>query len=435
MLYLCHCNKQLNPDYLNMMNKEVNLPFKTEPKFFYGYIVVIAAFFIMVVSWAAYNSFGVFFNPLLKEFEWDRAVLSGAFSLSMFLYGVLGIVVGVLNDKFGPRMVLTFCGLLLGLGYILMSQVNTLWQLYLFLGVIIGVAMSGVWVPQLSTIARWFVKRRTLMTGIVTSGVGIGNLVGPPVIVRLIVAHNWSPSYIMIGITVLLTVILAAQFLRHDQTQITQPVLDENGGKQNNLKLETARFSLKEAIYTSQFWVAFGILFCFGFGNFAIMVHIIPHAIELEISDVDAANILVVRGAASILGCYILGAFADRVGNRQVFIIGFIVMSGVLFCLMLAGELWMLYLLIAAYGFAAGGMGASESPLAAWLFGLSAHGLIYGVVHVGFTIGAAAGPFVTGYIFDLTGDYQLAFAICATIGVVGLILTIILRPTKKPDTE
>ena len=116
----------------------------------------------------------------------------------MFLYGVLGIVVGVLNDKFGPRMVLTFCGLLLGLGYILMSQVNTLWQLYLFLGVIIGVAMSGVWVPQLSTIARWFVKRRTLMTGIVTSGVGIGNLVGPPVIVRLIVSHNWSPSYVMI---------------------------------------------------------------------------------------------------------------------------------------------------------------------------------------------------------------------------------------------
>ena len=135
-----------------------------------------------------------------------------------------------------------------------------------------------------------------------------------------------------------------------------------------------------------------------------------------------------------ILGSYVLSAIADRIGNRQVFIIGFIVMSVALFCLPLAGEIWMLYILAGFFGFVGGGMGASESPLTAWLFGLGSHGLIYGVVHVGFTIGAAAGPFVTGYIFDLTGDYRLAFATCATIGVVGLILTLILRSTKRPDT-
>jgi sugar phosphate permease len=105
---------------------------KNEPRFSYGYIVVIAAFFIMVVSWATYNSFGVFFNPLLEEFSWNRAVTSGAFSLSMFIFGVLGIVVGALNDRFGPRVVLTFCGVLLGLGYLLMSQISAIWQLYLF---------------------------------------------------------------------------------------------------------------------------------------------------------------------------------------------------------------------------------------------------------------------------------------------------------------
>jgi MFS family permease len=412
-------------------NKEAYQIHKTEPRFFFGYIVVAAAFIIMMVSWAAYNSFGVFFNPLLNEFGWNRAVLSGAFSLSMFIYGVLGIVVGVINDKFGPRMVLTLCGLLLGLGYLLMSQVSTLWQIYLFYGVIIGVAMSGVWVPQLSTIARWFVKRRTLMTGIVLSGGGIGQLVGPPVIIRLIVAHNWSLSYIILGITVLLAVALAAQFLRRDPTQMRQPTHGENRRKQEKLKFEITAFSLKEVICTSQFWVAFGILFCFGFGSFAISVHIIPHAIELKISAVNAANILVARGATHILGSYILGAVADRVGNRQIFIIGFIVISGALFCLSLAGEMWMLYILIAAFGFVAGGMGASESPLTAGLFGLSSHGLIYGVVHLGFTVGASAGPLVTGYIFDLTDSYQLAFLVCAIFGIVGLILAIMLRPTKR----
>ena len=111
----------------------------------------------MVVSFATYNSFGIFFTPLSADFGWNRAVTSGAFSLSMFIYGILGIIVGALNDRFGPRVVLTFCGILLGLGYLLMSQISALWQLYLLLGVIIGTGMSGVWVPLLSTVAKWFV--------------------------------------------------------------------------------------------------------------------------------------------------------------------------------------------------------------------------------------------------------------------------------------
>ena len=404
---------------------------KNEPRFFYGYIVVIAAFFIMVVSWSTYNSFGIFFKPLLDEFSWNRAMTSGAFSLSMFIYGVLGIVVGALNDRFGPRVVLTFCSILLGLGYLLMSQISALWQLYLFLGVIIGIGMSGVWVPLLSTVAKWFVKRRTLMSGIVLSGFGIGGLIGPPVISRLIATYDWSLSYIMIGIAVILLMVTATQFLKLDPTHTKQLPKFENKGNNQTAKSVTNSFSLKEAVSTTQFWIAFGLFFCFGFATFSIVVHIVPHAIDLKISPVSAASILAVRGAVGILGSYILGALADRIGNRQIFILGFVMLAASLFWLSLAEEKWMLYLFIVVFGFATGGMGASESPLTAWLFGLSSHGLIYGVVHVGFTIGAAAGPFATGYIFDLTGGYQWAFLTCAALGVIGLILTIILRPTKK----
>jgi MFS family permease len=404
---------------------------KNEPRFFYGYVVVIAAFFIMVVSWATYNSFGIFFNPLLDEFGWNRAVTSGAFSLSIFIYGLLGIIVGALNDRFGPRVVLTFCGILLGLGYLLMSQISALWQLYLLLGVIIGIGMSGVWVPLLSTVAKWFVKRRTLMTGIVIAGVGIGGLIGPPIISRLIAAYEWPPSYIVMGIAVLLLVVISTQFLRRDPNQIRQLPKGESEGNYQIAKSVTNSFSFKEAVNTTQFWIVAGMFFCFGFGSFAIAIHIVPHAIDLKISPVSAASILAARGAIGILGNYILGALADRIGNRQIFIIGFVMMSAALLWLSLAKEEWMLYLFIFVFGFAGGGMGASESPLTARLFGISSHGLIYGVVHVGFTIGAAAGPFVTGYIFDLTGGYQLAFLTCAALSVIGLILATILRPTTK----
>ena len=404
---------------------------ENEPRFFYGYVVVIAAFFIFVVSFATYSSFGVFFNPLLEEFGWNRAVTSGAFSLSMLIYGVLGIVVGALNDRFGPRVVLTFCGILLGLGYLLMSQIGALWQLYLFWGVIIGVGLSGVWVPLLSTVAKWFVKRRTLMTGVVIAGLGIGGLIGPPVISRLIATYDWLMSLIIVGIAVLLFVVIAAQFLKRDPTKMRQLPKSESGGNPQAAKSVTNSFSLKEAVKTTQFWIVFGIFFCYGFGAYAIVVHIVQYAIDLKMSPVSAANILAVRGAMVILGNYILGALADRVGNRQIYIIGLIMMSAALLWLSLAEKEWMLYLFMVVAGFASGGMAASESPLTARLFGISSHGLIYGVVHVGFTIGAAAGPFITGYIFDLTGNYQSAFLTCAALGIIGLILTIILRPTTK----
>jgi MFS family permease len=412
-------------------NKKVYQSRKTEPRFFYGYIVVMVALLIMVVSWAFYYSFGVFFKPLLNEFGWTHAMTSGAFSLSMTMYGVLGIVVGVLNDRFGPRVVLTLCGFLLGLGYLLMSQVSDFWQMYLFYGVIIGTGMSGVWVPQLSTVARWFVGRRTLMTGIVLAGVSIGQLIGPPITTRLIALYDWRLSYIIMGVVAFLLVILFAQFLRRDPTQMGQLPYGADEGKQPEARSDAQAFSLREAAYTAQFWVAFGIFFCFGFGLFSIVVHIVPHAIELGISAAAAANILACRGGMGLVGNYVLGGVADRIGNRRIFIVGFIMISAALFWLVPARELWMFYLFAIVFGFAGGGMAASESPLVAGLFGLSSHGLIYGVVHLGFTAGAAVGPVVTGYIFDVTRSYQVAFLLCAGLCIVGIILAALLRPTGR----
>ena len=164
-----------------MARQVIRQPHGGKPEFFYGYIVVVAAFLIMVAIFGLYYCFGIFFDPMLLEFGWTRAMTSGAFSLSMVVYGLLNVAVGGLTDRFGPRMVVTICGLLIGLGYLLMSQISAVWQLYLFYGVIIGAGMGGSFIALLSSVARWFVKRRGMMTGIVMAGIGIGTLIGPPV--------------------------------------------------------------------------------------------------------------------------------------------------------------------------------------------------------------------------------------------------------------
>jgi len=384
----------------------------------------------MAAIWSTYLAFGVFFKPVITEFGWTRALTSGAFSLSMVMQGLLGIVMGGLNDRFGPRRVMTFCGFLLGLGYLLMSQISAVWQLYLFYGVIIGTGMSGSWVPLLSTVARWFVKRRTIMTGIVVTGSGIGGLVGPPVSNWLISTYNWRLSYIILGSAVLVIVVSAAQFLRRDPAKTRQVPYGENEGGEQKLEAGTQGFSLKEAVYTRQFWMASAMLFCFGFCLFSITVHIAPHATDLGISTASAVSILAAMGGLSIAGNVVLGGVGDRIGNRQVFIVGFIIMSAALFWLVPAREMWMLYLFAVAMGFAHGGMGASESPLVAGLFGLKSHGLIFGVIGMGFAIGGAIGSFLSGSIFDATGSYQTAFLVCAGIGIVGLVLAVLLTRIK-----
>ena len=414
-----------------MANKEVHQPHKAEPRFFYGYVVVIAAFVILVVMFGPHSAFGLFFNPLLAEFGWTRAMTSGAFSLSMFVYGVLGIVVGGLNDRFGPRLVVTVCGLLVGLGYVLMSQVSALWHLYLLFGVVVGIGMSGVWVPQMSSVARWFVKRRSLMTGIVIAGAGMSQLITPPIVSRLIAAYDWRLSYVIMGAVVMVIMVAAAQFLKRDPAQMGLLPYGADEVKQQGLPSATNDFTFKESVKTAQFWLAFMLLFCSGFASMAVMVHIVPHAIELEISAISAANILAVMGGVLILGNYVMGGVADRIGNRLVFLICFVLMVAALFLLMPARDLWMLYIFAVIFGFAFGGIGTVESPLVAGLFGLSSHGLIYGVIHVGFTVGASVGPFLAGYIFDETLSYQGAFWSCAGVGVLGIILSLILQPTKR----
>jgi len=291
--------------------------------------------------------------------------------------------------------------------------------------------MSGVWVPQLSTVARWFVKRRTLMTGIVIAGIGIGQLIGPPVISRLIVAYDWRFSFVLLGSIVLVVMVVAAQFLRRDPAQMGQLPYGINDREEPELESEAKSFSFKEAVRANQFWLSFIIFFCLGFCLLALTVHIVPHVIDLGISAVSAANILAALGGMGILGNYVLGGLADRIGNRWVFIIGFILMAASLLWLVPARQVWMFYLFAVVCGFAHGGMGAAESPLVAGLFGLRYHGLIYGVIHIGFTTGAAVGPFITGYIFDLTGSYQMAFLLCVAVSVIGIIVAAILRPTKR----
>jgi MFS family permease len=398
---------------------------------FYGYIIVAAAFFIHLIAYGVSDSFGVFVNPWVKDPGWTRAAISGAYSLSFVLTGILGMAMGFIIDRFGPRAALSICGICLGTGFILISRMQAEWQLFLFYGLIFGAGMSGIWAPLLSLISRWFTGRRGLVTGIVVSGGGLGAFIGPPVITGLINAFRWRQTALFLGIFMLAAILPAAQFLKRDPSLVGQQPYGKIDTAGQSALSSAKEFSTREALSTTQFWIVFSLLFCLAFYTFSILIHVTPHAIGLGLPDSSAAIVLAVIGGVSIIGNYVMGRAGDRIGPRKVLLICFILMSASLFWLAQAGEQWMLYLFSVVFGFNHGANATAQAPLVARLFGLQAHGAIFGAAALGFTLGGAVGPVVTGYLFDLTGSYQPSFILCGMMGIIGLVLTLVLKPTAR----
>ena len=400
-------------------------------RFFYGYIVVVSALLITILNYGTRFSFGVFFKPMLSDFDWTRTLTSGAFTISMLFQAISTPILGRINDKLGPRFVMTLCGCFLGLGYLLMSQIETVWQLYLVYSLIIGLSMGGSFVSVLSTIARWFVKRRGIMTGIVIAGLGIGGFIIPPVANWLIHFYGWRIAYLILGAVTLIIGVLAAQFLRRDPAKMASLPYGLTAEKEKVLTSKESGLSFAEAVRTKQFFIALIMFTSLGYCLMTMNVHLVPHITDLGNSAAMAANVLAAIGALTAVGCIVLGGFADRIGSMKVCIISFFLLAAGLFGLLIASDIWMFFLAAVIFGLGSGGTAPTESTVTAELFGMKAHGSIFGVVSAGFTLGGALGPLITGFLFDITGDYQIPFLVCALVGTVGLLFSILLKPVTR----
>jgi MFS family permease len=413
-----------------MMNREGEQAGKHKTLLFYGYVVVAAAVIIRMVMLGPRSSFGVFFKPLVEDFHWSRGLISGSFSISSIIQGLSGIVMGRLNDKLGPRVVMTICGLFIGAGFLLMSLINAPWQLYLFYVVIIGIGSGGGFTPPMSTVARWFVKRRSMMTGIVSAGGGLGGMFLPPAINWLIGAKGWRFSYIALGALVLVVVVAAAQFLKRDPSKMGLKPYGEEAQTDATRNKPAEGLSLKEAVRTRQYYIASSMFFCGAFSMTMLSVHIVPHITDLGISSTIAANVLGSFNLSLLVGGIILGWVADKIGIKWTYLTGFVFMGTMFFWMVVIKDVSLFYLSVIIMGAGAGAANALESPLVAELFGIKSHGFILGTCSMFFLLGSAAGSYAGGYLFDLTGNYNLAFTLCGALGIVGLIMTLTLTKVK-----
>ena len=378
-------------------------------------------------------TFGVFLVPVTTELNWERGAISGAYSMYMLISGPLAILSGRLSDKYkhGARILVTFSGLLTGIGFLLMSQIKSLWQAYLILGFFMGIGSSCGSIPLNATIPRWFAKRRGIAVGIAIAGIGLGATIAPSLAQWLISAYGWRQAFLILGLITLIIVVPLAQFIKHSPQQIGLKPYGENGIIEDKQSLVTEMGSFKQAIKTSHFWLLGLIRFCFVLYMQAVIIHLVPYAVDIGIPAIIAAGIMSIHAGVSVIGRLSMGFISDRIGGRLALSVSLITLTLALIWLPLAKEIWVFYIFAVVFGLAYGGVVPPLlTLLPAEFFGLKSLGIILGALNIFLTVGGSFGPPLAGSIFDVTGSYSLAFLIYIILSTLAFMLSLILLRSK-----
>ena len=171
---------------------------KTRP--YYGWIVVFLAF-MSLTTYGLFFSYSVFLEPLETQLQASRTAISAVYTIYMAVYSACAIPMGLLSDKYGPKKILWLAAFLIGSGISLCSLATSVWQLYLFFGIIAALGHGAVFVAPISTVNRWFRRRRGLAAGIAISGLGVGLLVVPPITSQIVNMYGWQAAFIILGTT------------------------------------------------------------------------------------------------------------------------------------------------------------------------------------------------------------------------------------------
>ena len=367
-------------------------------------------------------SIGLFFDIFEEELGWSRTILSGSTSLAFLVMGLLAYFGGRLSDRFGPTAVLCTTGMLYGVGYALVSIVTEPWQLVALFGICIGLGLATHDVVTLSTIARWFGGRRGMMTGVVKVGTAVGQMVLPPLAALLMVVVGWRYAALTLGYAGAALLLIAAFSMRSPPASRSSTRPAESPGPTSvNLRRSRA------------FWTLCATQFLFFPSLVTVPLHIAVHGIDLGMTRTTAATLLTVIGGASIVGRLTVGTFVDRIGGRNAYVLSLVPLVTGLLALLAVGTHGLLFAAVAVYGFAHGGLFTVVAPTVAEYFGTRTHGAIFGGIVFFGTLGAAVGPAMAGWIFDVTGSYDYAFTGLAVMGALGLALVVSLpsRPSMQ----
>ncbi len=377
-----------------------------------GWLVTAAAVASTFATFGVAYSFGAFFDAMSEEFDVGSGQTAFFFSLTISLSFILGLFTGRWADRVGPRPVLIAAAASLVGGLLATAAVQSIWLGYLTYGLGVGFAVACGYVPMVSVVGSWFVRRRAAALGVAVAGIGLGTLVGSPVAAALIDSTSWRTTYVIFGVVGGVLLLAAASVA--ERGPAAQPT-------------DKPR-SLRELLRRRDFAILYVASLLGTFGLFVPFVFLADYAEGEGISSVPAATLVGVIGGASVVGRLGLGSLADRLDLDRLYIGSFAVMAGSHFVWLGAGDrYWQLVLYATVLGLGYGGFIALSPAVAAARFGLTGLGGVLGTLYTSAAVGSLGGPPVAGVLIDGPGySTAITFAGLMTVGA-----TIVLVPLAR----
>lgn len=407
-------------------------------RIFYGWWICLGGALIMAMSSGInFHGFSNFIIPLSQEFKWSRTTVSTIFSFARLEAGFIGPLEGMAVDKIGPRKLMLVGIPLMAMGFILLSRSTGIWSfvfIYLF-GVTLGNSI-GMHTPVSAAVANWFYSKRGMAFGIMWSGVGIGGLI-VPLIGWLIAEYDWRVASSIVGVIIVVIGLPVVSVIRHrpeDYGMLPDgrpPFEPDVSTRSSNHPLAYHDFSAKEALMTSSFWfLSLSIMFR-SLVSGGVGLHLVPYFVGLGATPVKAATYAGSVGILSIPGRFGLSYLGDYISKRFVMAASLLFMTFAIVLLAKADTISASILGLIIYAVAQGGISVIPQSLIAEYFGRRYFATISGFRSSVQMIGIIVGPIVSGYVFDTTGSYQVAFLGFATATVVAMILAVMATPPRR----
>ena len=411
--------------------------------FFYGWVIVAVTFVTMGVGVNARTAFSLLFPPILDEFGWERGVTAGAFSFGFLVSAVLSPSLGRLMDVRGPRVVIELGVGLMAAGLMLATLVREPWHLYATLGVLVG--GGGVclgYTGQALFLPNWFVRRRGLAMSLAFSGVGVGSIVLLPWLGTLIGRAGWRAACWALGILVLaLLAPLNLLLKRRPEDLGLEPDGDDASGSAAarpaidivDPAWAAVDWTLGRALRTAPFWWIMVGYFCGLFAWYAVQIHQTKYLVEIGFSPTEAAWALGFVSLAGIPGQIALGHLSDRIGREWVWTVGSLGFALCYVALLLLRDTptpTLLYFMVASQGMLGYGLTSVIGAIPAEIFQGRHYGAIFGTLMLASIVGGAAGPWVTGALYDATGSYALAFVLAIGASALSALAIWLAAPRK-----
>ncbi|HJY84840.1 MAG TPA: MFS transporter [Candidatus Binatia bacterium] len=400
----------------------------------------------MAVGVNTRTAFSLLFPPILAEFGWDRGRTAASFSIGFIAAVAYAPAIGVVMDRFGPRLVIPFGAVLVSVGMILATFVTQPWHLDLSMGVLVGGGTIFLsYMGHSLFLPYWFARRRGLALGIAFSGVGVGSIILFPWLQALISRVGWRQvCWVMAGL-LLMTVLPPNLLLQRRRPEDLG--LKPDGESPSALPLQTRvqvdnvvdhewasiDWTLALAMKTTRFWWLFLASASCLYAWYAVQVHQTKYLGEIGFPPGAAAYALGLVGLAGSVGQIALGHLSDRIGREWVWTVsalGFALCYALLLVMRQHPIPVLLYLMVAAQGLLGYGFASVSSAIMMELFQGKQYSTIVGVLSVSGSLGAGLGPWMTGTLYDRTGSYALAFWLAIALSLFSIVCVWRAAPRK-----